>query len=78
VTCLRLHRTIVFAAFVTASADESLDTLVKAAAGFSAAIRQQLEGEAIKNGLCQEAILLVAQVNSSTMQLAAEVARFSK
>jgi hypothetical protein len=34
--------------------------------------------EAIKNGLYQEAILLVAQVNSSTMQVAAEVARFSK
>lgn len=34
--------------------------------------------EAIKSGLSQEAILLVAQVNSSTMQLAAEVARFSK
>jgi hypothetical protein len=34
--------------------------------------------EAIAKGLLQDAMLLSAQVNSSTGQLAAELARFSK
>jgi hypothetical protein len=34
--------------------------------------------EAISKGLLQDAILLAGQVNASTAQLAAEVARFSK
>jgi hypothetical protein len=34
--------------------------------------------EAIANGFLQDAMLLATQVNSSTSQLAAELARFSK
>jgi len=44
------------------------------------AIRENLRKmrEAIAKGLLQDALLLASEVNSSTMQLAAEVARFSK
>ncbi len=43
-------------------------------------IRENLEKlkEAIANGFLQDAMLLATQVNSSTNQLAAELARFSK
>jgi hypothetical protein len=43
-------------------------------------IRENLQKmrEAIAKGLLQDALLLASEVNSSTMQLAAEVARFSK
>ena len=43
-------------------------------------IRENLQKlrEAIANGLLQDAMLLATQVNSSTSQLAAELARFSK
>jgi len=43
-------------------------------------IRENLQKlrEAITKGFFQEALLLVTQVNSSTGQLAAELARFSK
>ena len=43
-------------------------------------IRENLQKlrEAIANGFLQDAMLLATQVNSSTSQLAAELARFSK
>jgi hypothetical protein len=43
-------------------------------------IRENLQKlrEAITKGFFQEALILVTQVNSSTGQLAAELARFSK
>jgi hypothetical protein len=43
-------------------------------------IRENLEKlkEAIANGFLQDVMLLATQVNSSTAQLAAELARFSK
>ena len=43
-------------------------------------IRENLQElkEAIANGFLQDAMLLATQVNSSTSQLAAELARFSK
>ena len=43
-------------------------------------IRENLQKlrEAIANGFFQDAMLLATQVNSSTGQLAAELARFSK
>jgi len=43
-------------------------------------IRENLQKlkEAIANGFLQDAMLLATQVNSSTGQLAAELARFSK
>jgi hypothetical protein len=44
------------------------------------AIRENLQKlrEAIANGSLQDALLLATQVNSSTGQLAADLARFSK
>lgn len=43
-------------------------------------IRENLQElkEAIANGFSQDAMHLATQVNSSTVQLAAELARFSK
>jgi hypothetical protein len=43
-------------------------------------IRENLQKlkEPIANGFLQDAMLLATQVNSSTSQLAAELARFSK
>jgi hypothetical protein len=43
-------------------------------------IRENLQKlkEAIANGFLQDAMFLATQVNSSTSQLAAELARFSK
>ena len=43
-------------------------------------VRENLQKlkEAIANGFLQDAMLLATQVNSSTSQLAAELARFSK
>jgi len=43
-------------------------------------IRENLQElkEAIANGFLQDAMLLATQVNSSTGQLAAELARFSR